>query len=82
MERKIGHWEVKRRLRDEYNAKLVVLGQPYKANRRPNFCEIYDIVDIETNEVILHKATIKSIAKVLFKEEPVNFIEDWDMEEE
>lgn len=79
MKKSVNHWEIKRRLKDEYNAKLVNLWQGYKANRRPNYCEIYDIVDIDTNEVILHRVTLKSIAKVLFKEEPKNFIYvEWD----
>lgn len=78
----MSHWEVKRRLRDEYNKKLVALGQGYKANRRPNYCKIYDIVDIDTNEIDLHRVTIDSIVKVLFKEEPKNYLDDCFVEED
>lgn len=61
-------WRIKRILKEDYNNRLENIWQGYKANRRPNYVERYNLIDNETNDIILSNITLNSLRKVLTEE--------------
>lgn len=64
-------WRIKRILKEIYNCelRLNIKSQSYKANRYRK-CKLYDLVNIDTGEIIETGVTIKAFNKV-FKEEGI-----------
>lgn len=56
---------IKQILRQEYNCRLEKIWQGYKANRRPGYVELYNLIDCETNAVIASRITLQSF-RILF----------------
>ena len=56
---------IKRIFRDNFNIEMVYINQGYKANRRPGFCERYDLVEADTREVVAKFVTLDQCRRVL-----------------
>ena len=56
---------IKRIFRDSFNIEMVYINQGYKANRRPGFCERYDLVEADTREVVAKFVTLDQCRRVL-----------------
>lgn len=56
---------IKRIFNDYFNIEMVYLNQGYKANRRPGFCERYDLVEKDTREVIAKFVSLDQCRRVL-----------------
>lgn len=65
---KYSFWRVKRILKTEYNYRLEKIYQAYKANRNPNYVELYNLIDNDTNSIILENITLNSLRKILTEE--------------
>ena len=52
----------------EYNYRLEKVSQGYKANRKLNYVKIYNLIDNNTNSIILENITLNSLRKVLTEE--------------
>lgn len=65
---KYSFWRVKRILKTEYNYRLEKIYQGYKANRNPNYVELYNLIDNDTNSIILENITLNSLRKILTEE--------------
>ncbi|MBP1890126.1 hypothetical protein J2Z53_001710 [Clostridium moniliforme] len=61
-------WRIKRILETEYKYRLEKVSQGYKANRKPNYVKIYNLIDNNTNSIILESITLNSLRKVLTEE--------------
>lgn len=61
-------WRIRRILERDYHYSMENIWQGYKANRRPNYCELYRIIDEDTNTVVVEKATLNGLRKLLTKE--------------
>lgn len=61
-------WRIKRILEKDYNYKLEKVWQAYKANRKPNYVERYNLIDNDTNSIILENITLNSLRKILTEE--------------
>lgn len=63
------HWKrINQILQQEYNCRLENIWQGYKANRRPGYVEIYNLIDCETNTVIAPRITLQGL-RIIFTEE-------------
>lgn len=69
-------WRIKRILKDLYHCelKLNAKSNGYKSNRYKK-CRLYDLVNVDTGEIIAEAITIKSFNKV-FKEEGIPLYDD------
>lgn len=56
---------IKRIFRDSFNIEMVYINQGYKANRRPGYCERYDLVEADTREVVAKYVTLDQCRRVL-----------------
>ena len=56
---------IKRIFNDYFNIEMVYINQGYKANRRPGFCERYDLVEKDTREVIAKFVSLDQCRRVL-----------------
>ena len=56
---------VKRIFRDYFGIEMVHLNQEYKANRRPGFCERYNLVEADTREVVAKFVSLDQCRRVL-----------------
>ncbi len=56
---------IKRIFNDYFNVEMVYINQGYKANRRPGFCERYDLVEKDTREVIAKFVSLDQCRRVL-----------------
>ena len=73
-------WRIQRILKRDYHCRLENIWQGYKANRRPNYCEIYRIINEDTNEVEVERATLYGLRKLLTEENyPLHDKDDWDI---
>lgn len=61
-------WRIKNILENDYHYRLERINQGYKANRRRNFVELYNLIDNNTNSIILENITLNSLRKVLTEE--------------
>lgn len=61
-------WRIKKILEKDYHYRLERINQPYKANRRRNFVERYNLINNDTNTIILTNITLNSLRKVLTEE--------------
>ncbi|XZK75511.1 hypothetical protein ACSXCI_01985 [Clostridium perfringens] len=59
---------IKRILETEYQYRLEKVGQGYKANRKLNYVERYNLIDNDTNSIILESITLTSLRKILTEE--------------
>ncbi|WP_195948959.1 hypothetical protein [Clostridium saudiense] len=66
-------WRIKKILENDYHYRLERINQGYKANRRRNFVELYNLIDNNTNSIILKNITLNSLRKILTEEKyPLN----------
>lgn len=66
-------WRIKKFLENDYHYRLERINQGYKANRRRNFVELYNLIDNNTNSIILKNITLNSLRKILTEEKyPLN----------
>lgn len=66
-------WRIKNILENDYHYRLERINQGYKANRRRNFVELYNLIDNNTNSIILKNITLNSLRKILTEEKyPLN----------
>lgn len=56
---------IKRIFRDYFGIEMVHLNQEYKANRRPGFCERYNLVEADTREVVVKFVSLDQCRRVL-----------------
>ena len=56
---------IKRIFRDYFGIEMVHLNQEYKANRRPGFCERYNLVEADTREVVAKFVSLDQCRRVL-----------------
>ena len=56
---------IKRILKNEFNVEMVFINQGYKANRKPGYCERYDLVEADTREVVAKFVTLDQCRRVL-----------------
>ncbi len=56
---------IRRILLKYFNIEMVYLNQGYKANRKPGFCERYDLVEKDTREVIAKFVSLDQCRRVL-----------------
>lgn len=61
-------WRIKNILENDYHYRLERINQGYKANRRRNFVELYNLIDNNTNSIILKNITLNSLRKILTEE--------------
>lgn len=73
-------WRIKRILSRDYHCRLENIWQGYKASRRPGYCEVYRIVNEDTNEIVVEKATLNGLRKIFTQEGyPLHDKDDWDI---
>lgn len=73
-------WRIKRILSRDYHCRLENIWQGYKANRRPGYCELYRVINENTDEVVIEKATLNGLRIVLTKEGyPLHDKDDWNV---
>ena len=66
-------WRIKKILENDYHYRLERINQGYKANRRRNFVELYNLIENNTNSIILKNITLNSLRKILTEEKyPLN----------
>lgn len=56
-----------KRILDELGIEMIHLNQGYKANRRPGFCERYDLVECATGKRIANAVSLETCRRVLAK---------------
>lgn len=61
-------WRIKRILEKDYNYRLENIWQGYKANRKSNYVKRYNLIENDTNSIILENITLNSLRKVLTEE--------------
>lgn len=61
-------WRIKRILAKDYNYRLENIWQGYKANRKSNYMNRYNLIDNDTNYIILESITLNSLRKILTEE--------------
>lgn len=61
-------WRIKRILEKDYHYRLENVFQGYKANRKANYLERYNLIDNDTNYIILGNITLNSLRKILTEE--------------
>ncbi|WP_288478759.1 hypothetical protein [uncultured Clostridium sp.] len=61
-------WKIKRILEEDYHYKLEKVWQGYKANRKLNYVERYNLIDNDTNSIILENITLNLLRKILTDE--------------
>lgn len=61
-------WRIKRILEEDYHYRLEKISQSYKATRKPNYAELYNLIDNDTNSIILESITLNSLRKILTEE--------------
>ena len=61
-------WRIKRILEKDYNYKLENIWQGYKANRKSNYEKRYNLIENDTNSIILENITLNSLRKILTEE--------------
>ncbi len=73
-------WRIQRILKRDYHYRMENIWQGYKANRRPNYYELYRIIDEDTNTVVVEKATLNGLRRLLTEENyPLHDKDDWDI---
>lgn len=61
-------WRIKRILEKDYNYRLENIWQGYKANRKSNYEKRYNLIENDTNSIILENITLNSLRKILTEE--------------
>ena len=61
-------WRIKRILEKDYNYRLENIWQGYKANRKSNYLKRYNLIENDTNSIILENITLNSLRKILTEE--------------
>lgn len=61
-------WRIKNILDNDYHYRLEKVFQGYKANRKPNYVERYNLIDNDTNTIILTNITLNSLRRILTEE--------------
>lgn len=61
-------WRIKRILERDYNYRLENIWQGYKANRKSNYEKRYNLIENDTNSIILEDITLNSLRKILTEE--------------
>lgn len=59
---------IKSILERDYHYRLEKIFQGYKANRKSNYVERYNLIDNDTNSIILESITLNSLRKILTEE--------------
>lgn len=68
-------WRIKRILEKDYNYRLENILQGYKSNRKSNYMKRYNLIDNDTNSIILESITLNSLRKILTEENyPLKYI--------
>lgn len=65
---KYSFWRIKRILERDYNYRLENIWQGYKANRKSNYEKRYNLIENDTNSIILEDITLNSLRKILTEE--------------
>lgn len=58
-------WRIKRILKEDFHYRLDNVWQGYKCNRRPNYCELYNVVNEDTNEIVVERVSTKALRWLL-----------------
>lgn len=61
-------WRIKNILENDYNYRLENINQGYKANRKRNFVERYNLINNDNDSIILTNITLNSLRKILTEE--------------
>ena len=61
-------WRIQHILKQEYHYRLDKVWQGYKANRQPNYCERYNLIDEDANEILLNGVTLDALRALLTQE--------------
>lgn len=56
---------IKRILEQDFGYRLENIYQGYKANRRQNYCELYNLVQIHDNQVIVERVSLDALRHFL-----------------
>lgn len=66
--KKYTYWRIRRILSADYDCTLEQVQQGYKANRKPNFVLLYNLIDNKNGNVLAERITLNALRKILTEE--------------